>query len=69
LPEAFRNDLDLQNADGTNTPKEKWFKPDEGVLPRPLPQEEFDKVKNMPEEGKERLRKRVREDARQVTQS
>jgi hypothetical protein len=49
-------------ADGTKTPKEKWFEPDAGTLPEPLSQEHIDKVKNQPEERKELLRKRMRED-------
>jgi hypothetical protein len=51
-------------ADGTKTPKEKWFEPDAGTLPEPLSQEHIDKVKNQPEERKELLRKRMREDKR-----
>ncbi|KAI4942654.1 hypothetical protein J4E91_009823 [Alternaria rosae] len=49
-------------ADGTKTPKEKWFEPDAGTLPEPLSQQEIDKVKNQPDERKEFLRKRMRED-------
>jgi hypothetical protein len=51
----------IENADGTKTPKEKWFKPDDHVLPAPLPQERWDKVKNDTEEKKEVLRKLIKE--------
>lgn len=49
-------------ADGSKTPKEKWFEPDAGTLPEPLSQQEIDKVKNYPDEQKNFLRQRMRED-------
>ncbi|KAF2123381.1 hypothetical protein P153DRAFT_303983 [Dothidotthia symphoricarpi CBS 119687] len=51
----------LKTSDGTKTAKEKWFKPDEDILPPPLPQEELEKARNMPEDQKELLRQRMRE--------
>lgn len=51
----------LEGVDGTKTPKEKWFKPDEGVLPEPLSQERIDEVRNGDEERKEMLRKMLRD--------
>jgi hypothetical protein len=49
-------------VDGTKTPKEKWFEPDDGVLPAPLPQERIDEVRNSDEKHKDIIRKRMRED-------
>jgi hypothetical protein len=51
----------VENVDGNQTPKEKWYAPDEGVLPVPLPQEKIDEVKNSSEERKETMRKMMRE--------
>jgi hypothetical protein len=51
----------VENVDGNQTPKEKWYAPDEGVLPAPLPQEKIDEVKNSSEERKETMRKMMRE--------
>jgi hypothetical protein len=48
-------------ADGTKTPREKWYEPDPESLPEPLSQTEIDKVKNQPEERKDLLRKRMQE--------
>jgi hypothetical protein len=52
---------DLEGADGTKTPKAKWFEPDEGTLPPPLSQEAWDKVNNDSEENREKLRQLIRE--------
>jgi hypothetical protein len=52
---------DLENADGTKTPKDKWFEPDDDILPRPLSQERWNEVKNYSEEKKEKLRQMIRE--------
>jgi len=49
-------------ADGSKTPKEKWFEPAAGTLPEPLSQQEIDKVKNQPDERKDLLRTRMRKD-------
>lgn len=51
----------LEGVDGTKTPQEKWFHPDEDILPAPLAQEHVDEVKNGSKEHKERLRKLLRE--------
>jgi hypothetical protein len=56
----------IENADGTKTPKEKWFEPDDGILPPVLPEEHWDKVKNDTEERKEVLRKLIREKVKYV---
>jgi hypothetical protein len=63
LPSDYRatSNQDLEDADGTKTSREKWFNPDEGILPPPLPQEKYDQVKNKSAEEKEVLRKMVRE--------
>ncbi|KAI8931064.1 hypothetical protein NX059_012075 [Plenodomus lindquistii] len=50
----------LSDADGSKTPKEKWFHPDEGVLPEPLAQERIDETKTWSEEQKEKLREHMR---------
>ncbi|KAH6870436.1 hypothetical protein BKA58DRAFT_385071 [Alternaria rosae] len=63
LPQDFKAQMtNLVFADGTKTPKEKWFEPDAGTLPEPLSQQEIDKVKNYPDEQKDFLRQRMRED-------
>jgi hypothetical protein len=51
----------LENADGTKTPKEKWFQPDDDVLPPPLSREKWNEVKNGSEESKEKSRQLLRE--------
>lgn len=56
----------LEGADGTKTPEEKWFAPDDDILPAPLPQERLDEVRNGSEEHKERLRKLLREKEKYV---
>jgi hypothetical protein len=68
LPSDYRatSNQHLEDADGTKTPREKWFKPDEGILPPPLSQENYDKVKNSSEKEKEVLRKMVRESEKYV---
>lgn len=50
----------MKGADGTKTPKEKWFAPDEGILPAPLPQEKLDEMRNASEERKEQTRAHMR---------
>ncbi|KAF2846239.1 hypothetical protein T440DRAFT_558389 [Plenodomus tracheiphilus IPT5] len=47
---------------GLETPKEKWFQPDAGILPGPLRQESFDEIKSMSNEKKQALRERMRND-------
>lgn len=47
--------------DRTTVPKDKWFQPDEGILPAPLPQEQILEIKNMPNERKELLQQRIRD--------
>ncbi|KAH7412080.1 hypothetical protein DE146DRAFT_751216 [Phaeosphaeria sp. MPI-PUGE-AT-0046c] len=59
----------LEGADGTKTPQEKWFEPDDNILPAPLPQERLDEVKNGSEEDKEQLRKLLREKENYVDSS
>jgi hypothetical protein len=59
LVEKWSNDL--EGADETKTPEAKWFEPDEGILPPPLSQEEWDKVKNDSEENREKLRQLIRD--------
>jgi hypothetical protein len=56
----------IEDADGTKTPKEKWFKPDDDILPPPLQQERWDEVRNDTEEKKEVLRKLIREKEKYV---
>jgi hypothetical protein len=56
----------LEDADGTKTPREKWFSPDENVLPPPLSKEEIDNVRNSSKERKDVLRKFVREKEKYV---
>jgi len=51
----------LENADGTKTPKDKWFQPDGDVLPPPLSQERWNEVKNGSEESKEKSRQLLKE--------
>lgn len=51
----------LERADGTKTPKEKWFQPDDDILPPPLSQERWNEVKNGSEESKEKSRQLLRE--------
>ncbi|KAI4695190.1 uncharacterized protein J4E84_001815 [Alternaria hordeiaustralica] len=63
FPEDFRAQMtNPVFADGSKTPKERWFEPDAGTLPEPLSQQEIDKVKNQPDERKDLLRTRMRED-------
>ena len=57
----------LEGADGTKTPQEKWFQPDDDILPAPLAQERVDEVKYGSEEHKEQLRKLLREKEKYVT--
>ena len=47
----------FENVDGTKTPKEKWFHPDEGELPAPLPSEK----RKIEEHDKSKLREIVAE--------
>ncbi|KAF2832698.1 hypothetical protein CC86DRAFT_442826 [Ophiobolus disseminans] len=63
IEETYRKKhcAELEEVDSTKTPKEKWFEPDEGVLPPPLAQEKVDAVKNSGEEKKKGLRKLLRE--------
>lgn len=63
LPQEYRKEhlKDLEYVDGTKTPKEKWFEPDDKVLPAPLAQEKIDEVKHSTEEKKKPLRKLMRE--------
>jgi hypothetical protein len=56
----------LENADGTKTSKEKWFSPDDGVLPPPLSKKKLDEVRNSSKENKDVLRKMVREKEKYV---
>jgi hypothetical protein len=51
----------LEDADGTKTSKEKWFEPDDDILPPPLSEERWNQVKNGSEESKDKLRQLVRE--------
>jgi hypothetical protein len=39
IPENRRGESsqDLEDANGTGTPKKKWFEPDDEVLPPPVP--------------------------------
>jgi hypothetical protein len=50
----------LEGADGTKTPREKWFAPDEGILPAPLPQERLDEMRHASDERKEQMRAHMR---------
>jgi hypothetical protein len=63
LPADYRatSNQHLEDADGSKTPKEKWFSPDDGVLPPPLSKEKLDEVRNSSKEKKDVLRKMVRE--------
>ncbi|KAL1792502.1 hypothetical protein ACET3X_009009 [Alternaria dauci] len=63
FPEEYRAKMtNSVFADGTKTPKEKWYEPDPESLPAPLPQEKIEEVKNQSEERKNILRKRLQED-------
>lgn len=50
-----------KDYDGTKTAEEKWFHPDEGVLPEPLAHDKIDEIRNMSEERKEMFRKKIDE--------
>jgi len=49
-------------ADGSETPQERWLEQDAGTLPEPLSQQEIDRVKNQPDDRKDLLLTRMRED-------
>ncbi|KAH7093492.1 hypothetical protein FB567DRAFT_587925 [Paraphoma chrysanthemicola] len=62
LSEDYRKQAEaaMQGADGTKTPKQKWFEPDEGIVPAPLPQEKLNEMRNASEERKEQTRAYMR---------
>lgn len=62
LPTDYVAEIQTKFADGRDTPEEKWWRPDKGILPSSLPMEEIQKeLSRYSEEDKERLRKRLRE--------
>ncbi|KAF1849028.1 uncharacterized protein K460DRAFT_375755 [Cucurbitaria berberidis CBS 394.84] len=69
FPQDFREQIEVEGIDGRHTAKGRWYQPDEGILPEPLSQERSDEVRNMSEEKKDRLRKRIEEDERLVDAS
>lgn len=51
MPEDFH--YGLETADGTKTPREKWFKPDDDILPTPMSEENLEKSRKMVYEKRE----------------
>lgn len=63
LPEDYRAKITHPvTADGTKLPKEKWFDPDPGILPKPLAREKVEEIRNQSEEYKNVLRQHMKED-------
>ncbi|KAF2029565.1 hypothetical protein EK21DRAFT_112775 [Setomelanomma holmii] len=62
FPKQYRKlwEQDIGDVDGTMTPREKWFAPDDGILPAPLPQEKLDEARNDDEERKEKMREMLK---------
>lgn len=48
-------------VDGSKAEKSTWYKPAEGILPAPLPRERLEESMNMPEEQKQVLRQKMKE--------
>ncbi|KNG50880.1 hypothetical protein TW65_01858 [Stemphylium lycopersici] len=68
LPEDYRAKITHPvTADGTKLPKEKWFDPDPGILPKPLAREKVEEIRNQSEEYKNVLRQHMKEDDKSFT--
>jgi hypothetical protein len=50
------------DVDGSKAERSTWYKPAEGILPAPLPKERLEESMSMPEERKNVLRQKMKND-------